>query len=167
MKKISFVSISLLIGAMVTGCGVYTFSGSTLPSYLKTVEIPLFVNQSLQPNIADDITQALTTEIVSTNLLRPVSQNGDAEITGKVVVYNNTPYTFGTSSVREVSVDQYIVRVTVEVDFRDMKKDDSLYKGTVIGEGIYDFRTQTEQDGRTKAIRDAVQKILQNSIQSW
>jgi hypothetical protein len=42
-----------------------------------------------------------------------------------------------------------------------------LFEGSVTGEGTYDFKTETEETGRTKAVNDLVQRVLQNTIQSW
>jgi hypothetical protein len=156
---------ALLCG--LCGCGVYTFSGSTLPSHLKTVDIPLFANQSLQPGVAEEITDQLSQKIVSMNLLRISSNRGDATIRGKVVDYSNTPRSYGTSAARQVTVTEYVVRISVEVEFADNKSNSNLYKGTVTGEGIYNFQTQTEPVGRKAAEQDVVDQILQRSVQSW
>jgi hypothetical protein len=148
-------------------CGFYTFSGSTLPAHLKTVDIPLFANQSLMPGVAEELTEALTTRIVTMNLLRISSSRGDATIRGKVVDYSNVPRTYGTSGARQVTVSEYVVHITVEVEFADNKGNSSLYKGNITGEGIYDFAKQTEAVGRANAEKDVVDQILQHSVQSW
>lgn len=155
------------IGLTALGGCVYTFSGSTLPSHLKTVEIPLFSNQSLEPNVADEITQDLNRQIVSGNLLKVVERNADARISGIVVSYSNSPYTYAAAETRQVSVQQYVVRIVAEVEFVDKKKDGEIYKGTITGEGIYDLSNQTETDGRKKAVAELVQRIMQNSVQGW
>ena len=162
--KYLFVPVIALLA--LSGC-LYTFNGSTLPAHLKTVEIPLFSNQSLEANIADEITQRLSREIVGGNLLKVVEHGGNAVITGAVTSYSNTPYTFGATETRQVSVQQYVVRITAQVEFTDKKKDEAIYKGTVTGEGIYDLQKENEQTGKTKAITELVQRILQNSVQGW
>ena len=149
------------------GCGVYTFSGSTLPSHLKTVDIPLFTNQSLQPGVAEDITAKLNSKVQEDNLLKPVSQNSDATITGKVLSYDNRPYTYGSKSVRNVDVSSYSVKISVEVEFLDNKKDKTIYKGVITEEGIYDFEKETEEVGKERAVEKIIDKIMQNSVQSW
>lgn len=149
------------------GCGVYTFSGSTLPSHLKTVDIPLFINQSLQPGVAEEITAELNKNVQENNLLKPVSQNSDATIQGKVLSYDNRPYTYGSKSVRNVDVSSYSVKISIEVDFLDNVKDKTIYKGTITEEGIYDFNDETEEDGKKRAIERIIDKIMQNSVQSW
>ncbi len=157
----------LALCALMCGCGVYTFNGSTLPAHLKTVDIPLFANQSLMPGVADDITSALSTKIVSMNLLRIASSGGDATIRGRVVEYTNAPRTYGTTGARQVTISEYVVTIRVEVEFVDNKANAPLYKGTVTGEGVYNFQTQTETDGRKTAEADVVDQILQKSVQSW
>jgi hypothetical protein len=105
--------------------------------------------------------------MVSENLLRVTSERGDATLYGEVNRYLNEPYTYGTTETRQVDVDQYIVRITADVDFLDNKKDKSLFKGPVTGEGIYNFSTEKERNGRERAITDLVRKILEKSVQSW
>ena len=150
-----------------TGCGIYTFSGSSLPSHLKTVDIPLFENQSMEPDIAEEITGELNKQVLTDNLLRIVAAEGDATVSGSITSYLHEPYTYGASATRQVSVDQYIVKITAQVEFIDNVKNIPLFKGSITGEGIYDFQKETEETGREKAIKDIVRRILQSSLQSW
>jgi len=152
--------------ASIGGC-VYSFSGSTLPSHLKTVEVPLFSNQSLEPTVADEITQELSKELLASALLKVVQKNGNAEISGTVTAYGNTPYTFGASETRQVNVSQYVVRITADVLFLDKKNDEPIFKGVVTGEGIYDLSKENELTGKTRAIKELVSRIMQNSVQGW
>ena len=153
--------------SLATGCGIYTFSGSTLPSHLKTVDLPLFENRSMEPDIADEITRELNRQILADNLLRVVASEGDATVSGSISSYLHEPYTFGAASTRQVSVDQYIVKITAQVTFFDNVKNVPLFEGSITGEGVYDFQKETEAIGRAKAIKDIVQRILQSSLQSW
>jgi hypothetical protein len=167
----SYLKLALAVSAVcllaIAGCGVYTFTGSSLPGNLKTVDIPLFLNESLQPGVAEEITEALNTKVQGANLLRIVSSGGDATISGRVVSYANQVYTYTTSKPREVDASEYAVRVTIEVLFNDNKTNQPLYKGRVVGEGVYSTKTEIEETGRAKAIKDAVEQIVQNSVQGW
>ena len=164
MRRYSFL---ILLVSFFTGCGIYSFTNSSLPSHLKTVNIPLFMNQSLEAGIADEVTQELNKEMLGKNLLSIVSDRGDATITGRITHYDNTPYTYGTSGTRNVDIDQYRVQISAEVEFLDNKKNEALFKGVVSGEGIYNFKTEDIKVGREKAVKDIVQRILEKSIQSW
>jgi Lipopolysaccharide-assembly len=160
-------SVLLICFLTITyGC-MYTFNGSSLPSYLKTVDIPLFSNKSLQPNVADEVTQELGSQVVSSNLLTIVQRNGDASLSGTITAYESKPFTYSTTDVRQVDVDQYKVVITADVEFVDNKKNNELYKGSVNGEGVYNFKTESEEIGRKRAEKDLVKRILENSVQSW
>jgi hypothetical protein len=165
MKQMLLITLASCL--FTGGCSVYTFSGSSLPSHLKTVDIPLFENQSMEPDIAEEVTRELNKQILADNLLRVVAIDGDATVRGTISSYLHEPYTFGASSTRQVAVDQYIVKIIAQIDFTDNIKDVPLFKGSITGEGIYDFQKETEDTGRAKAIKDIVQRILQSSLQSW
>jgi hypothetical protein len=164
MKKRYF---GLFAFYLFCNCGIYTFSGSTLPSHLKTVDIPLFGNTSLQANVAEEVTDSVSKRVLSTNLLRIVSTKGDATINGTVTQYSNTPRSYDKAGVRSVNISEYEVAITVDVDFADNKKNSQLFKGSVTGKGVYKFQTENEEAGRKRAETDIVDQVLQNSLQSW
>ena len=163
MKRTTIVIICCLL----CSCGIFTFSGSTLPKHLKTVNIPIFSNTSLQSGIAEEMTNTLSKKVLSENLLRVVNTAGDATISGTVTYYNNSPRTYESNGSRSVTISEYIVKISVDVDFMDNKNNTHLFKGIVTGQGIYDFQKETEQTGRLSAENDIVEQILQNSLQSW
>lgn len=165
--NITISIIFILSLTSIIGCGIYTFNGSSLPSHLKSIDIPLFENQSLQANVAEEITKELNRQVLSGNLLRIVNSNGDATVSGTITSYTNDPYTFGAADTRQIDVESYIVKIGAEVQFFDNKTNAALFKGLVTGEGIYNFKTETESVGRQKAEKDLVQRILQNSLQGW
>ena len=160
-------SLFSILACLLCSCGVYTFSGSTLPAHLKTVDIPLFANSSLQANVAEELTDSLSKRVLSTNLMRIVSTGGDATISGKVTSYSNNARSYGNAGVRQVTISEYEVDITVDVEFTDNKKNTPLYKGSITGKGVYDFTKENEDAGRKKAQTDVVDQILQNSLQSW
>jgi hypothetical protein len=164
-----FFSAAVFFSAAIylAGCGVYTFSGSTLPNYLKTVEVPQFANQSLHPEVAEALTGRINKEVLTSNLLRIVSSGGDATINGKVISYNHHPYTYGSQSYRDVTVTQYSVSIRVEVEFMDNVKNEPLFKGPLSADGIYDLNGETEQTGMDRALDKIVELIIQNSVRNW
>ncbi|MFP4417049.1 MAG: LPS assembly lipoprotein LptE [Chitinispirillaceae bacterium] len=166
-RKTMAFGLVFFAGFWFAGCGIYTFSGSTLPQYLQTVDIPHFSNKSLQPDIAEQITEQVNSEVLESNLLRIVSETGDATLQGAVLSYSNDPYTYESENVRDVDIEEYAVRIRVQIEFMDNVKDEPLYEGTVEGEGVYDFNEETEESGRQRAIADIVEQVLQQSVQSW
>jgi hypothetical protein len=165
MRKIVLTATCLSSLILLASCSIYSFSGSTLPPHIKTVEIPIFENSTLEPGINDEITAELSREVLKSQL-RPADQNADATISGTVTKYENRPHTFGAGGA-DVTVEQYIVRVTANVEFFDNKKNETIYKGTVSGDGVYLFDSEDEATGRIKAIQNLVERIIQNSVQMW
>lgn len=164
MKQLFEVVILVFV---LTGCGVYTFNQSTLPSYFKSIDIPLFINQSSEPDVAASITKKLTASVLSTsNQLKLIQSNADASIYGTVLSYDNNEYQYDVTKARTADVDEYLVRIVVKVQFLDNHKNESLFDGMVTGEGTYG-KAETEEIGRRKAVDDVVEQVLQNSIQSW
>jgi hypothetical protein len=165
-KNIDMMNLAACALSLIwMNCGVYSLSGSTLPAHLKTVELPVFGNSTLEPGIESEVTAELSNEILKSQL-RPANRDADATIGGTITRYAHRPHTFGAGGA-EVSVELYIVQVTADVLFHDNKKDQVIFKGAVSGEGTYDFANEEERTGREKAVKDLVEKIIQNSVQMW
>jgi hypothetical protein len=164
MKKAMLFALFAFF-AFFTGCGIYSFSGSTLPSNVKTIEIPLFENLALVSGAAERITEVLSQKITRERL-SPVARNGDAIIRGTVVSYTNTASDF-TGTRDDLTVLQSSVEIVADIIFFDNRNGREIYRGRVISVGHYDFTNENELDGRDRAIDDLTERILMNSIRSW
>jgi len=164
MKKAVLV-IFLVFLVFFTGFGIYSFTGSTLPSNVRTIEIPLFENVALVSGAAERITEVLSQKIVRERLT-VVARNGDAIIRGTVVSYINRASDF-TGTRDDLTVLQSSVEIVADIIFFDNRNNREIYRGRVIAIGNYDFATETEMDGRERAIADLTERILMNSISRW
>jgi hypothetical protein len=156
-------SALLFLFLLLGGC--YTFSGSTLPSNIRTIEVPLFENMALVQGAAERITEVLSQK-VSREKLTLVARNGDASIRGVVVSYRNTASDYiGTRD--DLTVKSYAVEIVADIIFTDNKNGREIYRGRIVSVGHYDFASESENDGRERAIDDLTEKILLNSIRGW
>jgi hypothetical protein len=146
------------------GC-IYTFSGSSLPAHIKTVEVPLFENNALVQGVAERITEVLAQK-VSREKLSIVARNGDSRIVGNVVFYRSSAQDY-VGDRNTLTIKTYSVEIVVDIVFLDLKNGREIYSGRIASIGNYDFASETEEDGKTRAIEDITEKILQNSIKSW
>lgn len=162
-----WLTAALALSWFCAGCGVYSFSASTLPGYMKTVEVPLFANQTLEAGVAEQLTTELSTQVLGSGILRPVPRAGDATISGVVTSYSHREYQYDIKRAREVTVNQFIVTITASIEFTDNHKNESVYRGVLTGKGIYTSTTEQERDGRTRALQDLVRQVLENSVRSW
>src|SRR5437867_6600974 len=120
---------SIFLAVAGPGCG-YTVR-SALPPHLKTLAIPVFVNNTVEFGLADDITQGLVAGFLGDRHLRIVQErDADAVLRGTVVAYKNQ--VFGYTSTERAT--EYEVVLTVRVSFRDMVKNRRLEGGRPLGE---------------------------------
>ena len=160
---------SMLLAAAGPGCG-YTVR-SALPSHLKTLAIPVFVNNTVEFGLADDITQALVAGFLADRHLRIVQErDADAVLRGTVAAYKNR--VFGYTSTERAT--EYEVVLTVQVSFRDMIKNRDVWKEdaltlrttyTVVPVGTEPAKT--EADGRRDVIQKLTDQIVSRTVQGW
>ncbi|MBD3336718.1 MAG: hypothetical protein GF355_14495, partial [Candidatus Eisenbacteria bacterium] len=119
------LTAALILGfGILTGCG-YSFSGSSLPSHIKTLAIPILENETLDYQVADEATEALVERFISDNRLKvvPLSQ-ADAVLDGSVVSYENKVYSY----TRDETPEQYIVVIKLSLEFADRVKNREIWK---------------------------------------
>lgn len=154
---------ALAISILVVGCGVYSFSSSTLGG-IKTVAVPQFENKSLQYGIQEELTSQVIDNFIADNTLKVVSQaDADAVLRGVVTNYERTYYTYDKND----NVSSY--RVNITVDFALEKKDGKvvLERKAMTDFGIYDAAGETEQDGQVRAIEKLARDIVDETTKSW
>lgn len=156
-------AVAILAMSFLSGC--YTFSGSGLPSGLKTVEIEQVVDKARQPELADQATRALLEEYQRNGALRPVDADGQSLLTTYLTSYSHTPQQVDASG----NVSRFRVTVGFDAKFVDLREDEAvLFEGkSVTGSYDYDPVSETESDGRAKAMQAAVRKLVDNTVSGW
>ncbi|MBQ6087395.1 MAG: LptE family protein [Bacteroidales bacterium] len=88
MKKLI---ISLLISLpLLSACGIYSFTGTSIQSDVKTITINYFEYKALKvnPTLSNDLTEALKDQFRKLTRLEQVDMDGDLEISGEVTGYD-------------------------------------------------------------------------------
>lgn len=155
--------------AWTSGCG-YTVS-SVLPSYLHTIAIPTFANNTVEHGLADDITQALINSFLANRRLGSERErDADTVLRGTVLSYRNRVYAYTSQEV----ATQYEILLTVKVSFRDQVKNREVWKEdalmvrttySVVPVGSEPART--EADGRRDVIQKLADQIVSRTVQGW
>jgi hypothetical protein len=94
MKSIKFHHIIILLPWLFfTGCGVYSFTGASIPPGAKTISVDYFVNnaQFIEPTLSQSITDALRDRFQSQTNLNFVNDDGDLQIEGSITDYSTRP----------------------------------------------------------------------------
>lgn len=83
--------VSMVTG--LPGCGVYSFTGASIPPEAKSISIEYFVNNAtlVEPTLSQMITDGLRDRFLSQTSLSLVNESGDLQITGIITDYSTRP----------------------------------------------------------------------------
>jgi hypothetical protein len=157
----------VLCGAILLGCA-YSFTGSSVPTHLRTVAIPVIDDQSGfgEPGLRELFTQELTAQFITDNSLEVGDRTtADSILEGVVVTVTDIP-----SSVEEgEQVRKRRVTITAKFVYQDMKLRKKVWEKTFSNWGDYVSGTGLSQ--RSEGIREALRKlsedVLLETVSGW
>jgi outer membrane lipopolysaccharide assembly protein LptE/RlpB len=157
----------LTIAALaLAGCG-YSFQG-TLPSHIKTVAVPMFLNRTSQPGVEGIITNAVVHAFATNGRLRVVrTAEADAILDGEVTGYSVGPIAFSPS----LGIQEYRLSVVLNLRMRDVRRNVLIFQQNGVSE-IADFRVvgsvsttvSVEQTALTAAAGEIARSIVSLAI---
>lgn len=117
MRRFAFLAVVVALLSL-PGCG-YALSGrgSSLPSTIRTIGIPLFTNVTSVFDVEQAITQRVRLEFISRGKYRVVSDETgtDAVLRGEISAISVRP----TAFTQEQQASRYEVTVVVKVELKD------------------------------------------------
>ena len=110
----------LIMSMFFAGCGIYSFTGASIPAEAKTVSVQYFPNnaQLVNPLLSNIITNALNDMFVNQTTLQSVAQNGDLALEGEITGYKTSPIAITGNQTAAMN------RLTVTVNVRFTNKYD-------------------------------------------
>ena len=152
----------------VSGCGFYSTSSRTAKD-IKSVCVPFFENRTSEPNLEITVTERIIDNLVADNTLSVKDEvNADAVLEGKIVSFQNVPFSFN----RDLNAEEYHVIVTVEATLYSRRLDQPIWEKQIIkGDGSYFLDTDEEgfryEDAIAVAIKEITDRILNLTVQDW
>ena len=119
------IKISLLITSL-SCCGIYSFSGASIPSEAKSFSVEYFkTSTSSAPSILRRIlTESLSDLIISQTNLDFVEFDGDLRFSGKISKYQITPISINSNE----SVGKNRLTISVFVKYENIFNDELSYE---------------------------------------
>jgi hypothetical protein len=119
--------VAFVVFVMVSvGCG-YSLAGrgSFLPESIRTIGVPLFVNQTQIFDVERRLTERVRSEFIGRGRYRviPETAGADAVLTGQITSITLVPASFNTQQ----QATRYAIIVTTSLEFRDVKADKVLW----------------------------------------
>jgi TolB-like protein len=155
------------LSTLALGGGCYGFAGGGLPPSIKTVAVLPFDNQTPEPTLTQEISQAVREAVEQRLGLRQSAEaQADAVVRGSITRYEpDVPVAYQADEDRDVTVTQRQVQISVTVEIFDKRQGKPLWQRSVTAKGNYDSGQETE--GRRKALDDLVVNIVDGAQSQW
>jgi len=112
-KRIFFFFIPLLF--LSQSCGIYSFTGASIPDAMKTVSVQFFENSAplVVPGLSQQFTEALKERIRNQSNLSITRDNADGNFEGRITDYSIRPVAVTGNEIAEATR----ISITVQVKF--------------------------------------------------
>tara|TARA_B100001057_G_scaffold33910_1_gene30761 strand:+ start:1588 stop:2112 length:525 start_codon:yes stop_codon:yes gene_type:complete len=162
-KQILIVTICSI---MAISCGIYSFTGSSIPIGVETFQVNYFENSAggkpgstIEPGLDRDFTIALQDLIVNQTSLNLVNEGGDIIYSGDIIEYSVTPM----AATAEIKAAQNRLTMAVMVSYENMlNEEDNIEKRFSF---YYDFPGNLQvYDIKDAALEEIFERITQDVL---
>ena len=168
MRMKAKIAIMVLALAFVChSCGIYSFSGASIPAEAKTVSVAYFPNhaQLVNPLLSNNLTNALRDAMTNQTTLDMVESGGDIAFEGEITDYKTTPVaiTGQTAAMNRLTV-------TVNVRFSNRLDESKDFESSFSRYEDYpsDQDLTAVQESLTATIVDQlVEDIFNKALVNW
>ena len=124
MKK---MILAALVALSLSGCGIYSFSGTSIQPDVKSITIETFEYRAMKvnPSLSNNLSEAMRTRFRQMTSLEQVDMDGDLEITGAITGYDIS----ATAVTADEVAAQNRLTVTVSVTFVNRKHEEDSFDG--------------------------------------
>ncbi|MDB2362004.1 LPS assembly lipoprotein LptE [Flavobacteriales bacterium] len=157
-----------LLTLAFSSCGVYTFSGASISSDVKTVDIKFFENKtSLSPsNLSNNFTEALKDKLSSETNLSPVSSDGDLTYSGYISNYVIKPIAIQANE----TATKNRLTISVNVTFTNGVQEEYNFEKTFSRFADYDSNEDfksVEEALNEEITEQLIDNIFNESFSNW
>lgn len=168
MNRIKLFFISTLIGALVWACGVYSFTGASIPPQAETISVSYFPNDAplIQPTLSQRFTEGLQDMFLRQTNLRMVEGIGHLHFEGSITGYRTEPIAITGDDRAAMNRLTMTVRVSFINEFEpanDFNRNFSRF---------YDYDSnlslsQVENDAIDLIIQELTEDIFNQAVVNW
>lgn len=154
MRNVRQKAVWTALVLMLFSCGYhFTPVGGVVPENAKTIAIPVFINDTLEPLVDVEVTKAVVEEFLTDGRLQIVSpEAADLIMRGRITKFKLTPLSYTAESY----VQQYQVSIYVNVSIEDARSQKVLWQESGLGTVLVSSYSVTIGDiTTTKIARDA------------
>ena len=157
----------LTLAVVCQGCGIYSFSGASIPAEAKTVSVDYFPNhaQLVNPLLSDNLTTALRDAMNSQTTLDLIETGGDLAFEGEITDYRTTPVaiTGQTAAMNRLTITVKVRFSNRIDDTKDFEQSFSRYEDYPSNQDL-----MSVQEALTATIvEQLVEDIFNKALVNW
>ena len=165
MKLMNRLILALAILLLINSCGVYSFTGTTLPSSIKTFSIQEFFNDTDggPPNLGLTLTNEMRDYFQSNSSLSLIQDDGDLQFEGGIIQYRLSPAaptTSGSGRNNVTSASLTRLTIVVQVAFTNTVDEDQSFNRNFQFFADFDNTTTTLNDVENQLIETIFDQII-------
>ena len=169
MKTKAKIAVLVLALAFVCqGCGIYSFSGASIPAEAKTVSVEYFPNhaQLVNPTLSNNFTNALRDAMTNQTTLDMVENGGDIAFEGEITDYNTMPVAI--TSGQTAAMNRLTIKVNVRFSNRidetkDFEQSFSRYEDYPSDQDL----NSVQESLTSTIIEQLVEDIFNKALVNW
>ena len=159
MKTIKHIISGLVALTLVSSCGIYSFTGTSIQPDVKTVTIDYFEYKALKvnPTLSNELTEALKDQFRKLTKLEEVDMDGDLEIAGEVTGYDVSAQAVTANEVAA----QNRLTVSVKINFINRKYPEENFEKSFTAFSTYDSM-QSLESVESSLTEEIVEKLVED-----
>jgi len=166
-KSFIFLVVALLV-PILHSCGVYSFTGASVPAEAKTISVLYFPNKAtmVQPMLSKSITEALQDKFRSESSLSITQRNGDLAVEGEITGYDTQPIAIQGNQTAALNR----LTITVNVRFRNRFDEKANFESSFSRYRDYSSSkslSSAEQELLPAMIEELIQDIYNKCVVNW
>lgn len=165
MKLIlSLISLSVL----VVSCGVYSFTGASIPTEAKTISVQYISNKAaiVQPSLSQVITDGLIDAFTGQSNLEITENEGDLSFSGYITKYQIKPMAIKANETASQNRLTIAIKIKYNNSFDDKQNFESTfsrYRDYASSENIVDV-----EDGLIEEIsKELIEDVFNKAFVNW
>lgn len=170
MRLLARLLVFMALPAALCGCGIYTFSGTSLQPDIKTIFVANLENRAMQinPTLAANLTEALQDKYRRLTKLEMVYDEADLEVTGYITGYEVTP----TAVTADEVASRNRLTITVRIFYKNNKYPDEAFPGGRSFAAYQDYDSTNSLDSVQdvlcqQIIETLVEDIFNATVAEW
>ncbi|MCF8303574.1 MAG: hypothetical protein K9I94_09905 [Bacteroidales bacterium] len=167
-QNIILTIAALLVISIITGCGVYSFTGASIPPEAETMTVKYFSNKSdlVKPTLSQQFTEELRDKFSSQTTLSLVERGGDLALEGEIVEYSTKPIAIQGNE----RAAQNRLTIGVNVRFTNKYDEDANFETKFSRYADYDSQQRlsaVEESLISQINEQLVEDIFNKAVVNW